>query len=576
MAVSARRLGPARHACLWAILSLAMAIGVCGRAPSALPSVERGDFPPNGRAAERAGTARQPSSATNALRAGPKLRFDARPTEPSGAPPANLRPVPGTPPAGPSAEQPALPMISGPRDLLRRHGVDDSYFEGLADGRPVSDSETATLLKVMFWMRDFRLLDLGRWARGKLNLTQLVADPEADRGQLFLLSGRVGRVELRRPSPEAAQRLQLQEYYRCEFILDGGQQPAVIFAAKVPSQWQENKPIDERAKTFGLFLKLAGKDRRRPMPVFVARHVAWYPPTLLGSLGMDVALLDDVVDRTGLGRSRRVDEHEVLRAGREREAFYAMLDAVGRAKPGQLLREADTQLKQADEKLQRTDDQGNPQFSVVPLFMDAAKQRGRLVALSGRARRVVRIRVEDQDIVARFRLDHYYEISFFTDDSEGNPLVCCVRELPQGMPTGDSPDYSENIRVAGFFFKLWSYPTPKPEDAPEIPRGGGVFRQPAPLLIGLQAVWYPQRPRATSPIAGVIAGGLFLLALLGVWLALWQSGRSDKRFHDQTIAKTLSIERGVSLDEIGRSAESAVASAADEGPDQDRTGPDDA
>jgi hypothetical protein len=231
-----------------------------------------------------------------------------------------------------------------------------------------------------------------------------------------------------------------------------------------------------------------------------------------------------------------------------------MLDAVARAQPGQLLREADEQLKQADVKLKRTDEQGSEHYSVVPLFMEPQGQRGRLVALSGRTRRVVRIGVEDPDIVARFGIDHYYEISLFTDDSQDNPVVFCVRELPHGMPTGDGPEYLEQVRVAGFFFKLWTYHLAPSGEVSENDRSRGAFRQPAPLLIGLQPVWYPQQPTPISPVAGAIAGGLFLLALLGVWLALWRSGRSDKRFHDQTIAKTLAMGPHVALDELGLGA----------------------
>jgi len=469
----------------------------------------------------------------------------------------------------PPREKAALPPISGPRELLRIHGVDDSSFDSLTDGQPLSDNESETLLKVMFWMRrDFRRQDVERWARHELNLARLARDPQADRGQLFLLSGRVTRVEVRRPPPETAERFELERYFRCEFVLDDRRQPAVIFAADVPRQWQEGKPIDERAGAFGLFLKLTGKDPTRPVPLFVAQHMAWYPPSLLAKLGMDVALLDDVVDRTGLGYGSRLDESEVSRAAREREAFYAMLDAVARAKPGQLLREADEQLKQADAKLKRTDRQGNEYYSVVPLFMEPQGQRGRLVALSGWTRRVVPIRVEDPDVVARFGIDHYYEISLFTDDSEDNPVVFCVRDLPYGMPTGDGSGYVEQVRVAGFFFKLWSYHVAPSGEVPENDRSRGGFRQPAPLLIGLQPVWYPPEPLHVSPVAGAIAGGLFLLALLGVWLALWQSGRRDKRFRDQTIAKTFAIGPHVALDELALGA----ASPADSGKSDARDG----
>lgn len=458
----------------------------------------------------------------------------------------------GGQPADPSGEEPAPPVISGPRDLLRMYGIDDVELRGLTDGLPVGDRERETLLKIMFRMDGWQMQDLERWARDPSELSGPVKDPQRDRGQLFLLSGRVTRVEHCRPSPKQIERFELPQYFRCELHLDNGQ-PAVVFAARVPGQWSAGEPMEERGGAFGLLLKSAERDPRRRVPVFVARRISWYPPTPLGKLGMDVGLLDEVVDRTGVARSRRLDQREVSRAGYEREAFYAMLDAVGRAKPGQLTREANRQLKLVEKEFKRTDEQGNRQFSVVPLFMQPQKQRGRLVELWGRARRVVRIDVEDPDIVARFGIDHYYEMSVFTDDSEGNPLIFCVRQLPEGMPTGDGPDYGEQVRMAGFFFKLWSYHISSSGEAGET--GRDAFRQPAPLLIGRQGTWYPAEPTLSSPIAGAIGGGLFVLALLGVWLALWRSGRSDRRFHEQTLAKAHSIDPDVSLNEIGLGAD---------------------
>jgi hypothetical protein len=171
---------------------------------------------------------------------------------------------------------------------------------------------------------------------------------------------------------------------------------------------------------------------------------------------------------------------------------------------------------------------------------------------------VVRIDVEDADIVARYGIDHYYEISLFTDDSQSNPIVFCVRELPPGMPTGDGPEYGEQVRVGGFFFKLWSYHIASSAQLPEIQRGRGAPRQPAPLLIGRRPVWYPQEPTATSYLTEAIAAGLFVLAMVGVWLALWRQGRSDKQFHDQTIAKAHAIDSGVSLNEIGLNVDGTV------------------
>ena len=244
---------------------------------------------------------------------------------------------------------------------------------------------------------------------------------------------------------------------------------------------------------------------------------------LLRRLGMDVGLLDDLVDRKGL-------------TGADREAFYQMLAAMAQAEPGTLRREAKRRLPTVAAELKRTDKEGNEYYSVVPLFNQPASQRGRLVALRGTARRVVRIGVGDEDIRERFGIDHYYTIYLFPEDAQHNPVVFGVRELPPGMPTGDGPEYGEYCEVAGFFFKSWAYRAPSAARGPDAP--GGVHRvQFAPLLIGRQPVWFPRQPPARNALFGAIAGGLFVVVLLGIWLALWASSRADRRFYDRTLAK---------------------------------------
>ena len=39
------------------------------------------------------------------------------------------------------------------------------------------------------------------------------------------------------------------------------------------------------------------------------------------------------------------------------------------------------------------------------------------------------------------------------------PIVCCVRDLPAGMPTGQQ--INEQVRVSGFAMKRYAYPLPK-------------------------------------------------------------------------------------------------------------------
>jgi hypothetical protein len=434
---------------------------------------------------------------------------------------------------GEPADNAAAPRpITDARDMLDRCGVDVSQLNRLIDSRPIVDDETEPLVRVLYTLRKFDLTDLEkRWTRKDLDLNELVKQSDFLRGQAFTIEGQVSVIKPVDPLPEVVERFEMKRYYRCEFVLKDDQQPAILFVETVPKAWRKGGQIDARAGACGLFMKLASKDEKRPVPVFVARRIAWYPPTPLGDLGFDAGMLDTVENKGGLTEQ-------------DREPFYQMLAAAGRAQPRQLIKEADQELKelctQAEEttdaaakkrlkKLIRTDREGDEFFSVAPLFNEPDEQHGRLVVLSGVARRVEEIRVDDPDIRARFGIDHYYQISLFPDDSQGNPVMFCVRTLPEGMPPSDVAGYGESIRVAGFFFKKWTYKVvvlrgERPEDAE-----GGVGRHPAPLLIGNDLIWYPEQKPAKSLWRDVMAGGLFVVVALLTWFALFRGGGGGKR-----------------------------------------------
>jgi hypothetical protein len=112
----------------------------------------------------------------------------------------------------------------------------------------------------------------------------------------------------------------------------------------------------------------------------------------------------------------------------------------------------------------------------------------------------------------------------FTEDSQDNPVVFCLRELPEGLPMGDGAGFAERLRVPGFFFKTWSYPIPAVVDG--IPQ-----RQRAPLLIGKTAVWYPAKaPSGLSPTLRLVGTTMLLLILGVVWWIFRQFGRGDREF----------------------------------------------
>lgn len=470
-----------------------------------------------------------------------------------------------------SAESEKPPVIAGPRDLFDLQGIDQSHFDLLTDGTPWQEGENETLLKIIYRLhRNFRPTDVESWCLGEARPAELARDTDANRGQIFRLAGRVVSLEIRRPVPEVAQRFELKEYYRCGFLLGDEEHPVVLFAHTVPEAWKAERPTDARAGAFGVFLKLAGDDPARPVPVFVASRVAWYPQNRLGDLGFDWGLFDDLRPRAAAEDElaptdgpRPGGPQDYRLTGRNRECFYQMLAAVGRTAPGELRAEAAEQLERA----------GADRFSVAPLFNEPGKQHGRLVALSGTAREVVPVRVGDADVLARFGIDHYYQVFLFTEDSRSarglpgrNPLVFCLRELPDEMPRGEGPGFGEHVTVAGFFFNRWAYRNRRSGDASARDEW-----QLAPLLIGRDLAWHAPKKRASNPYVGTIAGGIFVLILFGVWLALRRYARGDRRFHERTIARKYAPAPGVSLDAVGLDADerpdfSGLDQAAGSGP----------
>lgn len=426
---------------------------------------------------------------------------------------------------GPGDSTPSQPQPetsrAGFESLLELMQIGPKQLAQLPDGKPLSDAQRAVVLRVLLRIDDLPLEDMQRWARPYKGGPIVGADPPSARGHFYRPSGNVKSVETVMLSPDNARRLTFKQYYRVRMLLDGNNRPGdnrpgdnrsvVILTRTVPQAWLKQlkqNTLDAPATAVGMFLRLAdnGSDNSgQSEPIFAAQRIAWHPPGPLGELGMDVGLLDELRDRKKIG-------------ARERECFYQMLAAVGRAEPGELMRLARDELKRQDKKT----------FSVVPLFNEPAKQRGRLVMFSGTARRVVKVHVKAADIVRRFGIRYYYEIYLYTPDSQDNPLVFCVRYLPEGMPTGSDPQYSQQIKVAGFFLKTWGF---RPESA-GMTDGDSKTRQLAPLLIAREPIWLePSESGELNPLFGAVAGGLFILVLLAIWLAVWHSAKKDRQFN---------------------------------------------
>lgn len=459
-------------------------------------------------------------------------------------PPDDIAPPPAMIPADPAQF----------RKLLELAGWDAKRFSSI-QGEP-----REALAELLWRLNTFDGPQLAAWARA--------ATPQEHAGELVALAGRVTKAERHALPADLATRLEMPAYFECEMMLDG-RGMATIVTGRIPNAWLKMSSLDERSVAAGVFVTrlpaAAGDDDGMPNGLFVSRDIAWHPDrphepfvslgkSVLGGLGVDVGLLDSVRQRRPISAA-------------EREAFYQLLDGVGRIGANQLTRfaeqglatvqkrwAADEQRPQLAQEVQARAAEGR--YSVAPLFNDAKNQVGELVTLDGTARRVTRIDVgkspagATSDVARRFGIDHYYEIDLFTDDSQNNPIVFCVRELPPGMPLGDG--LHEPVRIAGIFFKNWSFQSRR-ATLPAAPDGAPTaagLRQIAPLVIGRSPILLePYNPKSDA-YAGYFAAVLFLFLLAVVWAAGWWLARDDRRFVETTRTKQFSLAEGESLNDL--------------------------
>jgi hypothetical protein len=459
------------------------------------------------------------------------------------------------PPADTPAPASARPS---PRELLELFSIDDALFKSFADDRPLDASEREKLVLLLHRLRQIPPGTMEDFSLPVRMMRSISPDPDEYRGEVFSVPGFVQYVVREELPPELREKFQLDAWYRCQIVTFLGTN-VTLYAATIPRAWKLDVPLEERCDALAMFVKVlapAGQSEadnrqaddpgaRQTSFLVVAPRVAWHANTLLGDLRMDVGLLDEVRDRTGL---------------EERECFYQMLSAVTRASEGRIERAARAQLAERRdlfERVARNRHQGAKARAgaeralkraaknvddVVPLFNEPAAQRGRLLLLSGEALRAIEVRVNDPDIVGRFGIDHYFEVEIVTEDSQNNPIVCCLAALPSDMPLGDS--IHENVSVSGFFLKSWAFDAQRTSGlaAP----GDSKRQQLAPLLIGktLRVI----KPPSLAPQSPTLVIGIVVAILLGAAL-MWQMRRAERRALAKSDRTAASLPERIAIDE---------------------------
>lgn len=417
---------------------------------------------------------------------------------------------------------------SGFRSVLEMAELGPELLAEFSDSSEYNAEDWKLFIQLLYRLDQYPSAEQANWAI-EWNET---SKPQA--GDLVDVAGTVESVEVLAVPEQIAQAHDLKSLYRCHFrfALSAEDEPATVgtvLAAKIPKAWQAIEALAEPIHFRGILLRNPD-DETQSRAIFLTPHLAWYPrqgvPTgelLLARHGMDVALFDEVMHR------KPFVGPEVSREG---EAFYSCLAAISRVLPAELStlsKQSITQFADHWRESQATDRQQRAiaarvlrrselgLSSVAPLFLQPEQMMGRLVRIEGIARRAVRIAVAD-----RLELDSYFEVEIFPPDSQNQPVVGCVKNLPAEFPTGDA--IREPVRLAGVFFKSWLYHSRDVEQTQE--ETGRQQRMYTPVVVGT-IEWLPRSASQTG-LWGLWGGIAFLIVLVIVSLNMVRLAKKDR------------------------------------------------
>lgn len=458
------------------------------------------------------------------------------------------------------------------QDYWKMRDVSDSMRDNYEDGSVWRAGEENLLF--LFHLHEYiRLERMESWALPDTALDALDTLTHSElnprRFDAFHVFGRLLSFEKTTLEESVAFRYRISEYYTCKLVLDDGRN-VTLFCEKIPRALLKPDALKNppRVGIYALFMKKGPTEenvrlsstsvddtapRELASMYLLGSRLAWYPDTILGNAGMDYGLFDDL-DREELPedalRSAAVDTRLTLR---NRECFYQLLAAANRfsdEKFQQIISDIrknapDSYFEQIPASSQEIKSgQKAPRFSsVIPLFQQPARERGNFFLVRGVARRILPIRVEDEDIQNRFGIQHYYEIFLFPDETPESPIVVIVPELPPDVAPGNDMGYYVELSVPAFFFNTWSYQKGTNEE-------GKPLRRLAPLLIG----GVPSRTISTvyTPDLGhFYVLGLFVFGMLFLFSTVYYFvNRREEKECNRNRMKMFSIPAGTHYDEV--------------------------
>lgn len=475
------------------------------------------------------------------------------------------------------------------RSLLLEAGFSTEELTALADWNgKLSDVQAEVTAQLLFRLR----------AAGE----ELPASDRLDvePGQLVSVEGRaVSAAPLELPG--AAREILEQKHLTACTVKLADDSTVVVLTLQVPRAWSRRPPgtpLDEPVKLRGVSLGTA-KLSDKSQPLVLAERIEWFPNANVSAgvawlvqHGFDAALLDEV--RHGLPFVRASESLEA-------KAFYEILTIISRSEPADLAQQvrkllpaatemakviaaeaAATRRELADQwktastakrellrseitdalRRQATADHvvkraNSGLSSVWPIIVNPERSTGDLFLIEGTARRAVRIVVDESPGAAKGAADgdrrsvsesqglrEYYEVDVFTTDFQGQPaytnqpIVCCVARLPDGFPTGEV--IREPVRVAGIFFKKWSYARRSDDEASD--NDSLPARLAPPLMLAAEPEWLQAAAPAGPSYRGLWGGAAFAGVVASLWIVLVRVSRRDRLARAQRARYDASLE----------------------------------
>lgn len=161
-------------------------------------------------------------------------------------------------------------------------GVPAAIWEDVRDDTPLRPAENKAFFSVLQALRETPLNKLAEQSSGPVTYTQLLQQPQAYRGELVTLVGRVRRAfRLQAAQNEVGVKNLYQVWLEPADISE----PVVIYLAELPRGFPEGMHLDEQVTAHAVFFKrwpYRAVTGLRSAPLLLARSFPWQAATRRG------------------------------------------------------------------------------------------------------------------------------------------------------------------------------------------------------------------------------------------------------------------------------------------------------